>query len=132
MTPADLDTMARTLYGEARGESMLGKIAVAWVIKNRADHPGWWGTGITGVCKAPYQFSCWLEGDPNRMKLLNVRVTDDAFRECLMVTAAVLSDNFPDPTGSATHYHTDGISPKWAAGKTPNVKIGAHLFFTLS
>ena len=31
----DIDTLARTIYGEARGESRQGKIAVACVILNR-------------------------------------------------------------------------------------------------
>ena len=131
MTSDDLSIMARTIWGEARGEPLTGKIAVAWVIKNRADHPGWWGKDIKGVCQAPYQFSAWLPDDPNRPKLLAVTVEDESFRECLYAVAAVLGGFSKDPTKGATHYHTAGISPKWAAGKTPNVKIGAHLFFTL-
>jgi len=31
-----LDTMARTVWGEARGEGERGMEAIAWVIKNRA------------------------------------------------------------------------------------------------
>ncbi len=35
ITPDDLITAARTVYGEARGESWEGKLAVACVIVNR-------------------------------------------------------------------------------------------------
>lgn len=131
MTPQDLDTMARTIWGEARGETFEGKIAVAWVIKNRADNPGWWGHEIAGVCRAPWQFSCWLENDPNRVKLLAVGASDSALKECLAVTAGVLTGIYADPTGGSNHYHTVGISPKWSVGQKPNAKIGAHLFFKL-
>lgn len=131
MTAADLDTMARTLWGEARGESLEGKIGVAWVIKNRADNPKWWGHGISEVCKAPWQFSCWLEKDPNRQKLLAVTPKDEMFRECLMVTAGVLSGNIPDPTSGANHYHAKSILPNWASGKEPTARLHNHLFYRL-
>jgi spore germination cell wall hydrolase CwlJ-like protein len=35
-TVRDRDILARTLYGEARGESFAGQIAVAWTIRNHA------------------------------------------------------------------------------------------------
>ena len=31
----DRDILARTLWGEARGEGLDGQIAVAWTIRNR-------------------------------------------------------------------------------------------------
>jgi len=66
---SELITMAKTVWGEARGESVKGQIAVAWVIKNRADNPRWWGKTIEEVCLKKYQFSCWLESDPNKAKM---------------------------------------------------------------
>ena len=131
MTPDDLDVMARTLWGEARGEALEGKIAVAWVIRNRADHPGWWGHGIAEVCRAPWQFSAWNADDPNRAKLIGVTARDDMFRDCLMVAAGVLSNNFPDPTGGANHYHAKGVSPNWVAGAAPVLRLRNHAFYKL-
>lgn len=131
MTPDDLDVMARTIWGEARGEPLEGKLAVAWVIKNRADHPGWWGHGLAGVCRQPWQFSCWNADDPNRAKLIGVTARDEMFRESLMVAAGVLSGNLPDPTGGANHYHARGIAPNWAAGEMPTVRLRHHLFYKI-
>lgn len=37
----DIDTLARTVWGEARGESLLGKEAVACVILNRHKSGKW-------------------------------------------------------------------------------------------
>lgn len=131
MTPEDIDIMARTVWGESRGESLAGKIAVAWVIKNRADNPGWWGDSIAGVCRQPWQFSCWNANDPNRAKLIGVTPQDEMFRECLMVVAGVLSRNFPDPTFGANHYHAKGVSPAWAHGRAPTARIHNHVFYRL-
>jgi len=52
----DIDVLARTLWGEARGEGPAGQVAVAWTIRNRVNDgraKSWWGEGYTGVCKAP-------------------------------------------------------------------------------
>ncbi|MGH3756111.1 MAG: cell wall hydrolase, partial [Pseudonocardiaceae bacterium] len=68
----DWEVMGRTLYGEARGEPFDGLVAVAWVIRNRAESPRWWGRDVKGVCLHPLQFSCWNETDPNRKIITNV------------------------------------------------------------
>ena len=68
VTEKDRDILARTLWGEARGESLAGQIAVAWTIRNRVNDgkaKSWWGEGYAGVCQKPYQFSCWNKNDPN-------------------------------------------------------------------
>lgn len=52
--------IAYTLYGEARGTSLLDRLCVLAVIRERAMRPGWWGNGWEEVCKAKFQFSCWL------------------------------------------------------------------------
>ena len=68
VTEKDRDILARTLWGEARGESLAGQIAVAWTIRNRVNDgkdKSWWGEGYAGVCQKPYQFSCWNRNDPN-------------------------------------------------------------------
>ena len=67
-TDKDRDILARTLWGEAWGESLAGQIAVAWTIRNRVNDgkdKSWWGEGYGGVCQKPYQFSCWNKSDPN-------------------------------------------------------------------
>ena len=68
--------LALTLWGEARGEPVLGKRAVAWVVRNRMSiaeawlerkgrqHPLFGDGTVAGVVLRPYQFSCWLKGDP--------------------------------------------------------------------
>jgi spore germination cell wall hydrolase CwlJ-like protein len=128
-TPEDADIMARTVYGEARGEQRAGQIAVAWVIRNRAARPGWWGRDIKGVCLKKYQFSCWNRNDANFKQVHSVTLAIAAFRQCMEVVDQVLRDKAPDPTKGATHYHVHNILPVWAKGLKPCVRIGAHVFY---
>ena len=124
-----VDTLARTIYGEARGEATEGKVAVANVILTRANKGGWWGSNIEGVCRKKWQFSCWNANDPNLHKLKRVTIEDTVFHECLIVaylaTAGLLKDN----TKGATHYVAAGVNPKWMRGLVPCAEIGAHSFF---
>ena len=128
-SPRDIEITARTVYGEARGELEAGMIAVAWVIRNRAEKGGWWGDTPEKACLMPWQFSCWNKADPNLEKIKAVDLDSDVFRQCLIATAAVFADLVPDPTGGACHYHVEGISPPWAKDRIPDVTIGNHLFY---
>lgn len=131
------DIMARTICGEARGEGRLGRIAVGWVIRNRAEldldgrpeTPNWWGEGIEGVCKRPGQFSCWNEKDPNRPKILALTRKDFIYLECLDAALSVLSGEVLDPTRGSTHYHAAHVHPSWANAHKPATIVGNHLFY---
>ena len=48
ITARDIAVLALTVYGEARGESDLGKLAVAYVPVNRARRAR---TGIAAACR---------------------------------------------------------------------------------
>lgn len=128
--------MSLTVWGEARGESRLGQKAVAWVIRNRADNPRWWGNDITDVCLKKYQFSCWNHNDPNYPRLTNeaTRVRPD-FKAVYVVCKAVLESQSADddPTNGANHYCTRSIASKtaWTHGQVPVAEIGNHLFYRL-
>ena len=130
LTTAAWQTWGKTVYGEARGEPFLGQVGVGWVIRNRAAKPGWWGKDIDSVCRAPFQFSCWLEGDPNR-RLLDALVTEDPhYRRALSVVGLVASDDLSDPTGGATYYVNLLLAhPEWADRFVKTALIGAHTFF---
>lgn len=58
------EILAKTVYGEARGECREGWKWVAWVIKNRAhlNKSYWGGSRIKDVCLHPGQFECWDNG----------------------------------------------------------------------
>lgn len=135
VTEKDRDTLARTLWGEARGESLAGQIAVAWTIRNRVNDgkdKSWWGEGYAGVCLAPSQFSCWNKNDPNYPFLSGAR--DIPFRELAQARGAadqVIDGKQADPTGGATHYYATTMTkaPAWAAKAKQTLALGHHVFF---
>lgn len=129
-----IDVLARTLYGEARGEPLRGKEAVAAVVINRVKRARerggyWWGDTVETVCRKPWQFSCWNPDDPNRAKIEAVTPDNRIFRSCLRVARRAVEGTLDDPTGGATHYHTKAIRPPWARRRPPRVEIGHHLFY---
>jgi len=129
-----VDVLARTLYGEARGETVRGKEAVASVIVNRANRAQvrggyWWGNTIEAVCRKPWQFSCWNENDPNRDKILSVQPGHRVFDTCIRIARRAVSGCLQDSTKGATHYHTKTVTPPWSRGKPVCAEIGRHQFY---
>ncbi|MCK5285358.1 MAG: cell wall hydrolase [Alphaproteobacteria bacterium] len=132
----EIDTLARTLWGEARGEGTQGMEAVASTILNRvkvAQEEGkfWWGNNIIQICQKPYQFSCWNRSDPNFRKLQFVDENDLYFATAKRIASRAVIDYLEDKTCGATHYHAAGIMPYWARGEQPTVIIGSHIFYNL-
>jgi len=131
----DRDILARTLWGEARGESLAGQIAVAWTIRNRVTDgkaKSWWGEGYAGVCQKPYQFSCWNKNDPNYAYLSGAKpIPYREFAQAQIAADQVIDGKVPDPTGGATHYYATTMkkAPAWAAKAKQTLELGGHVFF---
>lgn len=116
-------TWARTIWGEARGEPILGQLAVAFVPYNRARISG---RTVAQECLRPWQFSCWNKDDPNRVKML--AMTERDLWLYLGLVDSVLIE-VADPSLGATFYHVRGLYPKWRLGHAPCVIVGHHVFF---
>jgi spore germination cell wall hydrolase CwlJ-like protein len=130
----DLDILARTILGEARGEPEAGQIAVAHVARNRARaskrKPALYGDGtIASACLQPFQFSCWNKNDPNRARIEKASLDDPALQAALLAALSVVLGKKADPTFGSTHYHRRDLAPKWAANKLAAAIIGAHAFY---
>lgn len=125
----DIDTMARTMVGEARGEGLIGMQAVANVILNRVSKESWYGLTPTEVCRKPYQFSCWNKNDPNKLIIEALGTDKSIFRDALDIAQKVLDGDLADITHGATHYKVIGTIASWANGKTPCAVIGHHEFY---
>jgi len=118
MTPEEV--LARTIYGEAKGESYLGKRAIASVMYNRA---GGNPDKLVNVVLSPYQFSVWnhgkipSKGDDN----------DSIWQQCLGIASQLTSGQFK-PIIKSTHYYNPRIvNPKWAKN-AEYASIGRHRF----
>jgi len=135
VTSQDKDILARTLWAEVRGESLLGMAAAAWTIRNRVNDgkaKSWWGEGYAGVCQAPWQFSCWNKNDPNYPFLAGIKpIPAKEFKIAMTVAESVIGAVTADPTKGATHYYATTMKtpPPWAAKATKTVTIGNHAFF---
>ncbi len=132
----EIDVLARTLWGEARGEGTAGMHAIASVVLNRVRvaerHGGyWWGGNIVQVCQKPYQFSCWNRSDPNFRKLQAIGEEDLYFATALRLARRAVAGVLEDVTNGATHYHAAGVAPFWAKSEKPCAVIGSHIFYAL-
>lgn len=111
-----INWLAKTIYGEARGENIETMLAVAWVIRNRVNGPDWMGNDYRSVVLKPYQFSCWNEGDPNRKKCENPQ--GDIWHVCLGIAQAVyFAPKRLNPIPGVLHYFDVSLNhkpPKWA------------------
>nr|WP_269839554.1 cell wall hydrolase [Paucibacter sp. M5-1]MCZ7881974.1 cell wall hydrolase [Paucibacter sp. M5-1] len=127
----EVEVLARTLWGEARGEPQAGIEAVACVVLNRVRRQSYWGRSIAEVCLKPYQFSCWNQDDPNRRQLLSLSSSDPQYRRALEVAKAAVAGDLIDATQGATHYYSKRLRrpPVWALGHSACADIGLHLFF---
>lgn len=124
-------TLARTLWGEARGEGISGMEAVACVVLNRVRRQTYWGKNVVDVCRKPYQFSCWNASDPNSATLMRLVAESPELAAALPIAARAIANELADRTAGATHYHARRLvpPPRWARGHAPCATIGNHLFY---
>ena len=132
-----IDTLARTLWGEARGDTVRGKEAIACVVLNRVRATrarfgsDWWGGTVVEACLVADQFACWRCSPAIRKRLMQVRSTDPVFAICRRIAARAVRGALVDPTRGATHYHWLGESPAWAVRRAPSVVIGRRRYYNL-
>lgn len=136
MTSHDIDILARTLYGEARGEykqqGPAALLAVANVIMNRFKRGGKYGKTIADVCLRARQFSCWNPKDPNRILIQQENLeSDPLFNVCLVIAKKVAKGLWPDLTRGSDHYHAASCKPYWAKVGRMKLHLGNHLFYKL-
>jgi spore germination cell wall hydrolase CwlJ-like protein len=105
--------LAEAIYHEARGEPILGKIAVAQVIKNRIASPAYPDT-ICKVVFQPGQFT-WTA-----TYILPRADTDSKLLAQMFLDSKMVLINF-----DAIYFSTNKLT--WPAVKV--VKIGNHIFY---
>lgn len=119
--------VAAVLLAEARGEGESGMMAVAEVIRHRADQRG---VSLLAVMR-PGAFSS-LNGTTHE-KLLHKFERHPLFPEALHI--ARLAYNDPEQLGnrthSATHFTHKDERPYWSEDHTPVAVIGNHAFYRL-
>ncbi len=114
-----VDLLARMIYSEARGEIKKGKVACAYVAKNRKDDGNFGGTTFKSVLLESGQF----EG----MTTESARKPDtssDAWDECLDIASDL--DGQTNPIGNRLYF----LAYKPTSSKAKDIlQIGNQYFF---
>ena len=147
----ELTCLAKNIYFEARNESAMGQLAVAYVTLNRVSHKHFPKT-ICGVVKEgiykeswktkqtkdPYdakmipvrnrcQFSWWCDGKSDKV------MDRDAWELSVHIAAHALQEygtlKHSDPTDGALYYHADYVKSRFHNQFKRTIKIGAHIFY---
>ncbi len=113
---SDVYLIARAVYGEARGEIYVGKVAVAAIILNRvasADFPN----SVAGVIYQPGAFDAVADGQIN--------LSPD--EECIRAARDAFSGW--DPTNGCLYYYNPATATnKWMLSKPVLFVAGNHSF----
>lgn len=123
------EILALTLQAEAGGEGYEGMLAAGATVMNRVARKGYYGTDIEDVILKDGQYSAWnsatgyAKGEGG-LDMSSISPSEEAYK----AADDLLSGNYVDPTGGATHYYNDKVAnPTW--GKQGNwTRIGNHLF----
>lgn len=117
--------LSATIYGEARGESFQGKVAVGFVMDTRQKDNLHWNDILS-----PWQFSCWNKDDPNLPILLDkLSVYDPAYQDCISVANQIIGRTAVNPVPKADHYCNVSVFPSWSKDMQDLGIIGRHKFF---
>lgn len=124
----ETNCLAEAVYYESRSETTAGQKAVAEVVLNRVGHRAFPNT----VCAVVYQgaerttgcqfsFAC----DGSNAKLPYGKHWDKA----QSIAAHMMMGASTPITNRATHYHTTGVSPKWAPSLRKLRQYDTHVFY---
>jgi len=124
--------LAEAIYHEARGESLVGKLAVALVVMNRVSRSDFPNT----ICGVVHDAQLSRKGIPIRNKCQFSYycdgISDDpkdkqTLAASLDLAQSVLDGKVIDFTAGATHYHTIAVSTNWGYPKV--AQIDNHIFY---
>ena len=111
---------AHNIYHESRGESNLGQIAVAHVVRNRVESPKYPNT-VCEVVWQPKQFSWTHDGRSDEPK------DRKAFVKAVWLhLIANMKNDITD--GALNFYAHKKVTPSWASEKEVVALIGNHTF----
>lgn len=113
---ADVNLLTRLIYGEARGESYVGQVAIGAVVMNRIKSSSFPNT-LSGVVYQKYAFTAVADGQINLTPNATAR------------KAALDAMNGWDPTyGSIYYYNPATATSAWIFSRPTVVTIGNHVF----
>jgi spore germination cell wall hydrolase CwlJ-like protein len=150
-----LDCLATNIYHEARGESDMGKLAVAHVTVNRvksrkfpntvcdvvyqAQYSEWWAKqGKQVPIKHRCHFSWYCDGISDEIVLTDsngniIQKNMKAWQDSNRIARQVLLEKTVDPTNGATHYYNPKLAqPYWRKHYQRVAVVDNHAFYRKS
>lgn len=133
--------LAKNIYFEAATQSTAGKLAVAFVTKNRVDSRNYPNSFCDVIYEGPThasglpkkdrcQFSWYCDGN------LDVPYKGKQWKNSQNIAQWFYynKDRILDITDGATHYHADWMEkyPKWSKKYVKKVTIDQHIFYKQS
>ena len=116
-----LDCLARNVYYEARGESLLGQYAVAEVTMNRRASRFYPKT----VCEVVFQREAF-----SWTGLRDIEEPEGpAWQRAVRVAEDVYYQRRPATMKGVTHYHATYVQPDWSKERRQVARIGKHVFY---
>jgi len=120
--------LAQAVYFEARGEPLIGQVAIAEVILNRIVDKRYPDTACGVVFQNQHrrhkcQFSFACDGQSDRPR--NTR----SWEKALKVVALVMEGERSGIAKRATHYHASYVTPRWSAHLDKLGQVGSHIFY---
>jgi N-acetylmuramoyl-L-alanine amidase len=113
---SEIDQLAHLIYGEARGESYRGQVAVGAVVMNRIKSPHF-PHSISGVIFQPGAFTAVDD------RQYNLTPNSKAYRAALEAFRGV------DPTRHSLYYFNPKLATsRWIWSRPRTVRIGKHIF----
>jgi spore germination cell wall hydrolase CwlJ-like protein len=111
--------LSQIMFGEARGEPDVGKVAVAYTAINRKADPNY-PKSICEVMKQKSQYQFIDYGVPTKTQVAYL----------MPLAEAILNGKIDDPTRGAKWFHTKQMQkPFWAKQKEVKIAISNHIFY---
>lgn len=120
--------LTQAVYFEARGEPLIGQVAIAEVVLNRVVNRRY-PNDACGVIfqnqhlpnRCQFSFACDGKSD---------RPTDPrAWERALKIVALVMAGERSGVAKKATHYHASYVSPYWRLHFDKVGEVGRHIFY---
>ncbi len=112
----NLDSLAKVVYGEARGESFAGQVAIAAVVLNRVESDKF-GNTVNEVIFEPGAFTAVSDGQ------YYMQPDQEAYK------AAQAAIEGWDPTNNSIYYWNPATATnKWIWSRPITITIGKHVF----
>ena len=115
----ELMCLSAIMFGEARGESDIGKIAVAYTAINRKADPKY-PKNICAIMRQEKQYEFLNKiGMPSEHQIKYLEP----------IAKAILEGKINDPTQGAKWFHTRNVKPYWSKDKLVKLALGNHIFY---